>query len=471
MRHDGEPQGTTISVIVPAHNAAQTLVPCLRALSASTYPHYECIVIDDGSTDRTPAIAAMFPVRMVGLPGAARGAAYARNRGAEVARGDILLFVDADVVVTPNTLRQVVEAFAARPSVAAVFGSYDDSLEPEFLSQYKNLSHHFVHQQDREEAATFWSGCGAIRSTIFFEIGGFDEDRQPWTCEDIELGYRLRAAGHAIRIDKHIQARHLKRWTLGELLRSDIFDRGIPWTRLILERRAWPDHLNLRRVHEVCALLLCGVLLAGLILVPPPQLGVLAVLAGLFLAVTGSWSDQSPHFRMDRGTGACTALCGGAVVGLASWQGPAVLLCFPGLVAAGLLADHVPIGGRRARSTALFDAIVLTFLAGLAVLPFAFSRRFGALLWLGVGAIVVLNRPLYAFFARRRGVCFALAVIPFQLLYYLYSLAAFALGVGHHVRATWRARRARSHCHHSANGGDPSPHPVRQWVNRRPMQS
>src|SRR3990170_5504051 len=227
----------SVSVIVPVRNSPAYLARCLEAVLASAYVGYECIVVDDGSTDDTRAVARRFPVRLIELPGGPYGPGYARNRGAEAARGDILLFVDADVIITADTIREVVETMAARPQPAAVFGSYDDSPgSQEFLSQYKNLFHHFVHQQANEEAATFWAGCGAVRREVFLALGGFDVQRYPRPCiEDIELGYRLRAAGHEIALNKQIQVKHLKRWTLRGIARSDIIDRGIPWTLLILQ--------------------------------------------------------------------------------------------------------------------------------------------------------------------------------------------------------------------------------------------
>ena len=76
------------------------------------------------------------------------------------------------------------------------------------VSQYRNLLHHFVHQHGNSEASTFWAGCGAIRRSVFEEMGGFDEQRFPTpSIEDIELGYRLRQAGHRILLDKACRGR------------------------------------------------------------------------------------------------------------------------------------------------------------------------------------------------------------------------------------------------------------------------
>jgi len=118
-----------ISVIIPVHNGAETLATCLEALTASTYPADECIVVNDGSTDGSDTRAATFPVRVLDLRGGPFGAAYARNRGAEAASGEILLFLDADIAVAPDTLARVAAAFTGT-SAEAVFGSCDTTPEP-----------------------------------------------------------------------------------------------------------------------------------------------------------------------------------------------------------------------------------------------------------------------------------------------------------------------------------------------------
>ena len=217
-----------LSVIIPAYNASKTLPSCLAAVMASDYANYECIVVDDCSSDDTGQIAEQFSARVLTLEGGPYGPGYARNRGAEIATGDVVFFVDADVLITPPTVSKVAETFVANPGISAMFGSYDDDPQAgAFSSQFKNLFHHFVHQQGQERAVTFWSGCGAVRRQVFLESGGFDADRYPRpSIEDIELGYRLTAAGHQIMVNKEVQVKHLKHWTIRGMIKADIVDRG-----------------------------------------------------------------------------------------------------------------------------------------------------------------------------------------------------------------------------------------------------
>ena len=259
-RPDGGPMNATtpfMSVIVPVYQGARVLPRCLSALRASEMPpgSWELIIVDDASTDATALIAAEFADAVVRLPDRPRGPAYARNRGVEVARGEIVVFVDADVCVHTDTLRRFTSVFAHEPEVSAVFGAYDTQPEaPQLVSQYRNLLHHFVHSQSAGEAETFWGGCGAIRREVFIEAGRYDEWSYPRPqIEDVELGHRVRALGHRILLRPEIQCTHLKRWTLRGFVTGDFRDRGVPWTRMLIQQGLATKSrtLNLRTVEKL----------------------------------------------------------------------------------------------------------------------------------------------------------------------------------------------------------------------------
>jgi GT2 family glycosyltransferase len=235
----------TITVVVPVRNGGRLLEQCLRRLQGSRHKPLECIVVDDGSTDDSAECARRFGARVLSTSGR-RGPAHARNLGARAARGDVLLFVDADVCVRRDTTARVRSAFARDRELDALIGSYDDQPSaPNFASQYKNLLHCFVHQNARRSTSTFWSGCGAIRRPVFLAHGGFDESYDRPAIEDIELGARLRRARNKVVLDPDLRVKHLKRWDVGTLIRSDVFDRALPWTELILRERHMPNDLNL----------------------------------------------------------------------------------------------------------------------------------------------------------------------------------------------------------------------------------
>lgn len=328
----------SVSVIIPVHQASAMLNDALSHLMAGTEVPTECIVVDDGSTDDSAQVALRYGAIVLATDRRS-GPAHARNLGARAARGDVLLFLDADVRPSPNTVRRARQAFAHDESLDALIGSYDDDpSSPGFASQYKNLMHCFVHQSANRSASTFWSGCGAIRRTVFLAMGGFDESYDRPAIEDIELGYRLVAAGSKIALDRTLTVKHLKHWTLAGLVHCDIFDRGIPWTELIWRDRIMPNDLNLRTSQRV------SVGLVGLLLVASIVFGTTAV-------ATSSVSTVEA--------------LGVGLVGI--W-------C------------------------------------------------------LGTASIMALNRHFFGFLARQRGIGFALAAVPMQVAFYLYSGLAFGVG-------------------------------------------
>jgi cellulose synthase/poly-beta-1,6-N-acetylglucosamine synthase-like glycosyltransferase len=284
--HGGLSQTAQVSIIVPFYNHPHDLEQCLSALLASEYTNSEILVIDDASTtNEGRQIAAGLGARVLAFE-TNLGPSSARNYGARHAVGDILFFVDADVVVGPDAVGRVVEVFERNPDVAAVFGSYDDRPRAAGLvSQYRNLLHHYVHQHGSTTASTFWAACGAIRRSVFVDIGGFDDEHYPRCIEDIELGYRLRGAGYRILLDKGLQGTHLKKWTLSSMVRTDVLCRAVPWTRLILETKRAPDDLNIKGTQRVSAGL-TGLAMLLMLIAPfrnaaliPAALALLVVLA------------------------------------------------------------------------------------------------------------------------------------------------------------------------------------------------
>ncbi len=273
----------TISVITPVHNGGENFRRSLSSLLKAKPPPDEMIVVADGDTDGSSLLAEECGATVLRLPGR-NGPAQARNSGARKARGNILFFVDADIAIPSDAMEQIASIFGQDPELSALFGSYDD--EPgatDFLSQYKNLFHHYVHQSAREEASTFWGACGAIRRGTFISLGGFNEHYRRPSIEDIELGYRLKQAGFRIRLCKTLQVKHLKQWNVMSLLKSDFFDRALPWTELIFRDHIFMSDLNLRlssRFSVLLTYLLLGALIGG---AWRPEL--FAVAAVLFLSL------------------------------------------------------------------------------------------------------------------------------------------------------------------------------------------
>jgi glycosyltransferase involved in cell wall biosynthesis len=232
------------TVVVPAWNAEKTLSLCLDSIFASQGISYEVILVNDASTDRTEEIALGYPCRVISLESNIM-AANCRNLAVKHARGEVLVFFDADEVMRPDTVRRYAETLQAHPEIDAVVGSLaPDTPMPGFFSKFKNLQHHHVHQMANPEGATLDSGRTAIRRHVFEECGGFEPAFAGASIEDIALGYKLRRRGHRIRFQPDIQVTHLKSYTFTKMMMSDILHRAIPWTGLMIRERIWRSDLN-----------------------------------------------------------------------------------------------------------------------------------------------------------------------------------------------------------------------------------
>ncbi len=253
-----------LSIVIAVYNGAHFLQKCLPAIEAAADKETEVILVDDGSTDNSAEIGKFFEAKVIELA-ECKGAANARNIGVSEARGEVILFVDADVVIQPDTIKNVRRIFADNSEISAFFGSYDNAPgEPDFFSQYRNLMHHFHHQTSRREAETFWSGFGAIKRRVFLEMDGFDARKfEIPSIEDIELGYRLHKKGYRILLVPELQVKHLKKWTFYSILQTDFWRRAVPWSEIMLLNPQIKPDLNIKSSQKISALL-TGILLFSL---------------------------------------------------------------------------------------------------------------------------------------------------------------------------------------------------------------
>ncbi len=113
-----------ISIIIPIYNAKKTLAACLKSIFDQTFKNYEIIAVDDGSTDNSLSILKKYQDRLTIISQANQGAAAARNAGAKIARGQFIIFCDADVIMKPAMLEAMLNAIKKEPQASYVFSSF-----------------------------------------------------------------------------------------------------------------------------------------------------------------------------------------------------------------------------------------------------------------------------------------------------------------------------------------------------------
>jgi GT2 family glycosyltransferase len=247
-------QSLSIGVVLPVAEDTPVFRQALDALAAATPRADDVVIVCDGPVSSAARAARQHGFRVVECA-SRRGPAAARNAGVRAIETDVVFFVDADVAIRPAAVGRVRDVLAD-DAIAAVVGCYDAAPpESNFFSLYKNLLQRAVHLDARADGSTFWGACGAVRRRAFAAVGGFDERFEKPSVEDIDLGYRLSAAGFRIRFDPSLEITHLKRWTLTSLVRSDVARRAVPWTWLLLRERAAAPDLNLRYSSRIAGAL------------------------------------------------------------------------------------------------------------------------------------------------------------------------------------------------------------------------
>lgn len=330
--------GTTtprISIVMPVYNSERLLGECLAAVNASTFRDFETIVVDDSSTDRSREIAAAHGARVV-PSGGRLGPGRARNKGVEHARGDIVFFIDSDVVVRPDTLDRLVTAFDRDPGVAGLMAVQSPTMRFRNLcSVYKNLWMYYTYvRRAGQDVPLFYTTAAAIRRSAFLASGGFDVNYVDPNIEDTDYGQKLASQGFRIQILPDLEVEHVKGYDLAGLLRVD-FLRSMSLARLKLRKSADGISTNDTSVPTgyILSVPLAGV--AVLLLLVGLALGNRTLLLANFLALATILVLNVPFLRLIRAHGGVRAWglsCGlliielltagaGSAVGIATYFG------------------------------------------------------------------------------------------------------------------------------------------------------
>jgi GT2 family glycosyltransferase len=224
-----------VSVVVCTRNGAATLGDCLEGLAQLDYPDAEVIVVDDGSSDATPAIAARHPVRFIRT--GPRGLSAARNRGLDAATGGIVAYIDDDARPDPQWLIYLAATFMTSDH-AGVGGP---NIAPENASHVAqcvdNVPGGPTHVLLSDRVAEHIPGCNmAFRREQLAAIGGFDEQFHA-AGDDVDVCWRLQERGWTLGFSPAAVVFHHRRGSVRGFLRQQ---RGYGRAEAMLERK-WPD--------------------------------------------------------------------------------------------------------------------------------------------------------------------------------------------------------------------------------------
>lgn len=253
------------SIVIAVYNGEKTIRNCLESIFDIDYKNYEVILVNDNSSDRTLEIAKEFPCKIMDLD-RNYGPCVARNEGVKQANGEIILFIDSDIVVKKNILLSIRKSFDENPDVSCVVGLF--SADPPFgglSTQYKNLFLHYRFLMLSKYISLTITAITAIKKGVFKKINGFDT-RIEFAGEDMDLGQRLSDRGYKILLDKDLQVKHLKEYSFKDFLMND-FKRAGNWIHLFLEKKGY-KRLKTKKEYGIVSLsMIFSILLSPLLLI------------------------------------------------------------------------------------------------------------------------------------------------------------------------------------------------------------
>lgn len=277
-----ERQEIAVSIIIPAHNAADHIVECIEAILRSEYKNYEILVVDDCSSDGTAELIRTLPCSIFRTKERS-GPAGARNLGVQNAKGNMLLLIDADIVIKPHTIGQLLRAFLRKSSIAAVCGIYDRGLK------YRNISSLYQRSYN-EYKRVFLPSFGPYLSTaiccipraLMEEVGGFHP--HIYTSEDYDLGIRLTSHGRVNFFDRSIEVTHNKHVSFAELIRQKFqYAANMMMLKLNLPDRREGGKLDVKQTFSIAMDQIAAVLLSWPLLIA-------GILAMIFRSTVLAWT-------------------------------------------------------------------------------------------------------------------------------------------------------------------------------------
>ena len=229
-----------ISIVIPTYNVSKFMPGLLDSIFRNKVDDMEVIIVDDCSKDNTVEIARKYPVEVIVLEQNG-GPARARNIGVEAAKGDIIFFLDSDVLVMDGTVKEVEDYFKNAPSAQCVIGiCATEPLNKGFVPKYMAMFE-YIHLLGvpGNKVSVFAPRCGAIKKELFQRLGGYREKYKGADVEDFELARRV-CETEDIILNPKMLVRHQFVNNVEEAMRN-YFKRAVMWIHLFLKDKKFDN--------------------------------------------------------------------------------------------------------------------------------------------------------------------------------------------------------------------------------------
>lgn len=229
-----------ISIVIPTYNVSKFMPGLLDSIFRNRVDDMEVIIVDDCSKDNTVEIARKYPVEVIVLEQNG-GPARARNIGVEAAKGDIIFFLDSDVLVMDGTVKEVEDYFKNDPSAQCVIGiCATEPLNKGFVPKYMAMFE-YIHLLGvpGNKVSVFAPRCGAIKKEFFQRLGGYREKYKGADVEDFELARRI-CETEDIILNPKMLVRHQFVNNIEEAVRN-YFKRAVMWIHLFLKDKKFDN--------------------------------------------------------------------------------------------------------------------------------------------------------------------------------------------------------------------------------------
>jgi GT2 family glycosyltransferase len=232
------PEWPRISVVVCSYNGARTIADCCEGLKQLEYPNFEVIIVNDGSTDETEAIAGRYGFRVIATPN--RGLAAARNVGMNAAEGEIIAYIDDDARPDPHWLHYLAATFLSTTHVGVGGPNIPPPGDGLIADCIASAPGGPMHVLISDTVAEHIPGCNmAIRKSALQAVGGFDVQFRV-AGDDVDICWRLQEAGGTLGFNPGASVLHHRRNSILSYWKQQ---KGYGKAEALLERK-WPEKYN-----------------------------------------------------------------------------------------------------------------------------------------------------------------------------------------------------------------------------------